>query len=218
MSDVSKDDEKNDAIQVIEGYKCRVVEGIVFPPFLKSSCLNKLREQNVLKASDIVIATFPKCGTTWTQQIVLTLLAGGNKDIVRDPMEMSPWVDKVIAKEEFTIDEWNNWSPADDLQVKTPTRRVIKTHTPAHLAPWIGGVNTGLSSGGKVIVVTRNPKDTAVSLFHHSRDVGAFDYSGEWDHFLPKLFMPGYVEHGCFFAWHVSIFFCFPKEKLILLS
>ena len=36
----------------------------------------------------------------------------------------------------------------------------------------------GVPTGAKIIVVTRNPFDTAVSLFHHTRDVPVFNYNG----------------------------------------
>lgn len=77
---------------------------------------------------------------------------------------------------DLTIDEWNAWEPAEASQAHRPLRRVIKTHAPAQLAPWIGGVERGLRDGARVIVVTRNPKDACVSMFHHSRDVPAFGY------------------------------------------
>ena len=32
-------------------------------------------------------------------------------------------------------------------------------------------------------------------MFHHSRDVPAFDYTGDFTHFLEQLFVPGSVEH-----------------------
>ena len=69
-------------------------------------------------------------------------------------------------------------------QAKAPPRRTIKTHAPAHLAPWkMTGApalrqHFGVPGAGKVIVVIRNPKDAAVSLFHHSKDVPIFHYTG----------------------------------------
>ena len=44
---------------------------------------------------------------------------------------------------DLTIDEWNAWEPAEASQAHRPLRRVIKTHAPAQLAPWIGGVERG---------------------------------------------------------------------------
>ena len=38
--------------------------------------------------------------------------------------------------------------------------------------------------------------DTAVSLYNHAKDVPIFEYTGDFDHFLKKLFIPGSVEHG----------------------
>eukprot|EP00747_Dinoflagellata_sp_TGD_P189468 gnl/TRDRNA2_/TRDRNA2_49837_c0_seq1.p1 gnl/TRDRNA2_/TRDRNA2_49837_c0~~gnl/TRDRNA2_/TRDRNA2_49837_c0_seq1.p1 ORF type:complete len:262 (+),score=47.64 gnl/TRDRNA2_/TRDRNA2_49837_c0_seq1:229-1014(+) len=137
------------------------------------------------------------------QQIVLLLLAGGDSAKVRDPMKMSPWIEKVCSTK--SVEEWNAWSPNGEEQVVRPTRRVIKTHAPVHLAPWTGGAPDGIRDGAKVIVVVRNPKDAAVSLFHHARDLETiFQYSGDWAHFVSKLFIPGKVESGCFWAWHAG--------------
>jgi hypothetical protein len=40
----------------------------------------------------------------------------------------------------------------------------------------------------KYIYVARNPKDCAVSLFHHMRAFKGFEFTGEWDEFF-ELFM-----------------------------
>ena len=40
---------------------------------------------------DIIIATYAKSGTTWTQQIVAQMLFGPDPDL--EVAEMSPWLD-----------------------------------------------------------------------------------------------------------------------------
>ena len=49
----------------------------------------------------------------------------------------------------------------------------LQTHAPVHLAPWKDGVS-GLNGNQRVIVVTRNPNDAAVSMWHHSLDIPQF--------------------------------------------
>ena len=132
-------------------------------------------------------------------------------------MRMSKWVEASCSFKQdeapahagqggkFTVEQWAEWHQPEEEQVCAPTRRVIKTHAPAHLCPWAGGgAPQGIPKGSKVIVVARNPKDTAVSLFHHARDVQIFNYTGEWEHFLSHLFLPGKVEHGDFWSWYAG--------------
>jgi len=100
-----------------------------------------------------------------------------------------------------------DWNAPPLCEGEKSSRRVWKTHAPAHQVPWKGGafpfsskaLGTGLRPGAKIIVVTRNPKDVAVSLFNHSKDVNAFNYgAGTWPHFLATLFAAGQVESGDF--------------------
>ena len=51
------------------------------------------------RADDIVIATWAKAGTTWTQQIIAQLLFAGEQGL--PVADMSPWLDlRVPPKEE----------------------------------------------------------------------------------------------------------------------
>ena len=52
------------------------------------------------RPDDIIIATAPKCGTTWMQQIVSSLVFGDAQ--VRPLAAVSPWVE---ARFRFTADE-----------------------------------------------------------------------------------------------------------------
>ncbi len=129
-------------------YQSMMYEGVVYPPFIKAEALNELREKPTLRSSDIVIATFPKCGTTWMQQIVLTLLADGEGSKVRQPMGMSPWLEAWVSNK--GLEAFEAWHPEqtgwNGLKSRLtsewcPSRRVLKTHAPAQLAPWTGGTS-----------------------------------------------------------------------------
>jgi aryl sulfotransferase len=100
------------------------------------------------RASDIIISTPPKCGTTWTQRIVMSLLwPAGDAPGTRD--DLSPWVDVRLR-------------PVDDLAAELDAqthRRFIKTHSP--------GDATAFSPSLKYLVVYRNPADALVSWGNH---------------------------------------------------
>ncbi len=69
------------------------------------------------RSDDVVVATYGKSGTTWTQQIVAQLIFNGAESI--DVSAMSPWVDLRIMPK----------AVIDGLALQTH-RRVLKTHLP----------------------------------------------------------------------------------------
>ncbi len=95
------------------------------------------------RPSDIIIATYPKCATTWTQQIVHGIRTGGSMDF-EDIGETVPWFEAAHYM---------------DLDINGPQSaepRAFKTHVPWDHAP----------RGSRYIVVFRNPKDALLSFYH----------------------------------------------------
>ncbi len=99
------------------------------------------------RAGDIVVSTRSKSGTTWMQQICLSLVHG-SPDLPAPLAELSPWVDWLIEPEESLFARL----------AEQPGRRVLKTHTP------LDGVV--LDPRASYVVVVRDPLDLAVSLYH----------------------------------------------------
>mmetsp|Transcript_1392 Transcript_1392/g.3801 ORF Transcript_1392/g.3801 Transcript_1392/m.3801 type:complete len:390 (-) Transcript_1392:67-1236(-) len=194
------------------GFVHTVVGGVVQPYFMRTACLEDLRQNFTLRGSDIVVSTYPRCGTTWMQKILLLLLSEGDESQAKDFRVQSPWIECVtclhrlgitdFAGKAMSVQELMAWDgKIDDASPAVP-RRVFKTHAPVQLLPWRGGLAG--CGGAKVVVVVRNPKDTCVSRFHHARDLAAFQYRGDFRHFVTELFLPGRVGSGCFWAWHAG--------------
>jgi len=99
---------------------------------------------------DIIIATYAKCGTTWTQRIV-DLLVWQSPDI-RPVGEISPWLDAAV----FTPLE------EDLAMLKAQThRRYIKSHLPFDALPVWDTV--------KYIHVARDGRDARLSWQNHEK-------------------------------------------------
>lgn len=102
------------------------------------------------REDDIVIATFAKCGTTWTQRIV-DLLVFQSPD-VRPFGDISPWLDATIFN---SIEE-------DLATLKAQThRRYIKSHLPFDALPVWDKV--------KYIHVGRDGRDARLSWQNHDQ-------------------------------------------------
>ncbi len=95
------------------------------------------------RRSDVLIATYPKAGTTLMQQIVHGLRTGGDMDF-DEITEVVPWIE--LAHD-------------TGLDLEAPQGaepRAFKTHLSRDLAP----------KNGRVIFVVRDPVDSLVSFFH----------------------------------------------------
>jgi len=94
------------------------------------------------RPTDVIIAPFAKCGTTWLQQIVHSLRTGGDMDF-EDIYEVVPWIDVAL---DLGID-------LDADQRANP--RAFKSH----------GSWDEVPRGCRYLVSFRDPRDAAVSMF-----------------------------------------------------
>jgi aryl sulfotransferase len=97
---------------------------------------------------DIIIASAPKCGTTWMQQIVSSLVFGDAN--VRSLPTVSPWVE---ARFRYTAEEMRR------TLASMPHRRFLKTHLPIDGLPLYDQI--------KYIHVARDGRDAALSMHNH---------------------------------------------------
>jgi aryl sulfotransferase len=95
---------------------------------------------------DVIVATYAKSGTTWTQQIVSQLIFNGAEGV--EVSKLSPWVDLRIMPK----------AVIDGLELQTH-RRVLKTHLPVDALV--------LSPKAKYIYIGRDGRDAIWSLFNH---------------------------------------------------
>ena len=100
------------------------------------------------RAGDIVIATSPKCGTTWTQQIVASLIF---QDAQARPLStVSPWIEARFR------------GTAADVHARLEAqthRRFLKTHLPLDGLP--------LHDEVRYIHVARDGRDALMSMHNH---------------------------------------------------
>src|SRR5687767_104213 len=81
------------------------------------------------RADDIVIATYPKCGTTWTQRIVSLLLFQSPEPV--PIMQISAWIDRRFGPPLNAV--------LDQIEAQTH-RRFLKSHLPIDGLPFYAGV------------------------------------------------------------------------------
>jgi hypothetical protein len=165
-----------------------------------------IRKNFVPRDSDIWVTTYPKAGTTWIQNIVSHIVyeepnapQGGvavgltsDENIMWFEAQCVPPVHikdtlHCLENEDFDCTEFA--TETLNRVNASPKRRAFKSHSP------LGILEPLLTAKGKVIHVARNPKDVAVSMWHHSR-TKLFAYEGTFEHFVDKLFIPGELESG----------------------
>lgn len=106
------------------------------------------------RATDVLITTAPKAGTTWMQQILHQLRSGGDPDF--DSIgSVVPWLE--LPRDGLA---WQDII-AEFERISNP--RIFKTHCTFEQTPGTDTVNIILSS--------RDPRDCCVSFYHHVMDM-----------------------------------------------
>ena len=161
------------------------INGLPVPPRFNTKWVESMKDTVKLRPDDIWIVTYPKSGTTWTQQIVRLILNRGIDDGLKIT-DAVPWV------EGFTAIPATGFKYQVDID-KMASPRAFKSHFPYGMMP------CGLPSStpGKYIYIVRNPRDITVSFFHHYRTLPFYPHY-EWEDFFEK-FLKGDVDFGDYF-------------------
>ncbi|KAL1466913.1 hypothetical protein MTO96_042420 [Rhipicephalus appendiculatus] len=129
---------------------------------------------------DVIIVTYPKCGTKWTQYIVSNILIKDN--VPQDPVEymlFAPNIDYLGA----------------EAAVNPARKGPLRTHLPLNQIVF--------AKHAKYIYVARNPFDCCVSYYHSVRGVTPKSADASFDTFL-KRFISGKCLYGCYFEHLLS--------------
>ncbi|XP_053326938.1 sulfotransferase 1C1-like [Spea bombifrons] len=139
---------------------------------------------------DVLVAAYPKAGTTWMQEVVDMIHEDG--DVARcrraPTYDRHPFLEVVAPK-----------PVPSGLQLAEAMEppRILKTHLPVQLLPpsfW--------EKKSKVIYVARNAKDCLVSYFHFQRMNKGLPDPGSWENYF-STFLSGEVPWGSWFE-HVT--------------
>ncbi|XP_017561226.1 cytosolic sulfotransferase 3-like isoform X1 [Pygocentrus nattereri] len=166
-------------------------EGISMVPYFTDNWENVQKFQ--ARPDDILIATYPKAGTTWVSYI-LDLLYFGNMEPER---QTSVPIYLRVPFLEMTIPELPTGVELADKLPTTP--RLIKTHLPVQLVP-----KSFWEQNCRVVYVARNAKDNVVSYYHFERMNIIQPEPGDWNTYL-QTFMSGknvfgpWYDHVCGF-------------------
>lgn len=132
-------------------------QGFWLPEALAAGAV-PLQQRFEPRPDDVIVASLPKCGTTWVNALAFAVMArrtynpltAADHPLLRlSPHECVPFLEGLF-------------SPGHEARLDAlPSPRLMNTHMPLAFLPRCGGC--------RVVYVCREPKDMAVSLFHYVR-------------------------------------------------
>ncbi|GMS91348.1 hypothetical protein PENTCL1PPCAC_13523, partial [Pristionchus entomophagus] len=182
-------------------------DGAILPGFLLSSEKIRSLHEFQLGADDVVIASYPKSGTTWASEVLSAIAHEGDIELLtRIKMEERVcWLELDARRLSPNSILHLPYSYMDSSSAK---KRVWFTHLPVqHLPPTIR------EGKCKLLYVARNPKDQAVSYFHFHRSAAFLGQQTDltFDEFF-RLFCSGCICLGSWFE-HVLGYWKFIQNN-----
>ncbi|CAH4037222.1 sulfotransferase 1B1-like [Pieris brassicae] len=203
-------------------------KGYFFPHKFKQEAANFYNM--AIRPSDIFVTSYPRSGTTWTQELVWMVANDLDYETSNAiPLtERYPFLEFSVCvhpenMQKFIEENSHDESklellrmvtkPGTELLAEAPSPRFIKSHLPLSLFP-------PNILDGKMIYVARDPRDVAVSFYHLNKSMRTQGYMGDFKLFW-NCFMNDLHHWTPFFehlkeAWekrhHPNLLFLFYEE------
>ncbi|XP_073528787.1 sulfotransferase 6B1-like [Phyllobates terribilis] len=153
-------------------------KGILYPSLLCSEATFQAMETFEAREDDLLIMTYPKCGTNWTIEILHQMLF--------ELQNKEPTIDQAMF-------EFGKPEKYEDLKHQ-PSPRLFASHLTYDNLP------KSFLKKTKILLILRNPKDTAVSYFHFLNNNPVLPTMRSWDSFFDD-YITGNVIYGSYFDY-----------------
>ncbi|XP_072041911.1 sulfotransferase 1C1-like [Amphiura filiformis] len=137
-------------------YECEGV--LLVEHHVKSSTMEALKTWQA-RQDDAFVVSYPKAGTTWTQEIVSAIVNEGDLEQINKSHTAFrvPYLEATFLSSTKEI----HVPPTHEIVDKMKSPRTIKSHLPGHILP-----PDAMRKKARIVYVARNPKDLAVSFFY----------------------------------------------------
>nr|XP_056708860.1 sulfotransferase 6B1 [Euleptes europaea] len=195
VDEIEKALEKSKGLNLKELLFC--YQGTFYPTTVCSAETFKALEDFEARKDDLVLVSYPKCGINWLIQIVNDLI-----------------VTTLQTKHENAELPFIECGDPEKFQrmKQFPSPRIVATHLNYNHLP-----KSTFKNKAKILVVFRNPKDTAASFFHFHNNAPSVPSYDSWEEFFSE-FMNGKVAWGSYFDHAVTWNNHIDDENVLLLT
>ena len=169
---------------------------VKFPIFISQADMDLIEKEFVVKDGDVFVVTYPRSGTTWTEQMVHLLVNKGEQGEQR-LTDAVPWLETLPQRPNGML----------EFLKTMPPRRLFTSHLPYPLMPSLKNTTA------KIVYVARNPKDVATSTYFHNQS--KLGYEGPWEEHY-QLFLNDDVGFGPYFEHVLPWWQASQKDERIL--
>ncbi|KAL6856302.1 hypothetical protein ACP4OV_019104 [Aristida adscensionis] len=150
----------------------------------------------VPRPDDVLLASYPKCGTTWLKALAFAVMARGthppsapDHPLRRlNPHDCVPRIEVVFTTGKEAKHE------------QLPSPRLMNTHLPHTLLP-----ETVTAGGCKIVYVCRDPRDTVVSMWHFFRPLVDLSFADMFETVCAGTVVNGPIWDHVLSYWRASI-------------